>query len=120
MKTIITLAMLVVSVRVFAVEAVAAPTFSRDIAPIIWANCSGCHHAGEVAPFTLTSYDDVKKRAKQIVKVTPSRLMPPWKAAPGAGDFAAERRLPDAQIAVGEPSVAAGAPEGTPAALPPL
>src|SRR5437763_11421101 len=98
MKTIITFAMLVVSVRAFAVEAVAAPTFAKDIAPIIWANCAGCHHAGEVAPFTLTSYDDVKKRAKQIARITHSRVMPPWKAEPGFGEFQDERRLSDQQI----------------------
>ena len=38
----------------------AAPTFNKDIAPIVWNNCAGCHHAGEVAPFNLTSYQDVK------------------------------------------------------------
>src|SRR5258706_1455057 len=98
----------------------AAPTFTRDIAPIVWNNCAGCHHAGEVAPFSLTSYEDVKKRAKQIAKITHSRTMPPWKAEPGYGDFEAERRLTEAEFALIQAWVEAGAPEGNPADLPPL
>ena len=41
----------------------AAPTFAETIAPIVFSNCVSCHRAGEAAPFTLTSYDDVAKRA---------------------------------------------------------
>ena len=40
----------------------ATPTFSHDIAPIVYSNCVSCHRPGEVAPFSLFSYDDVKKR----------------------------------------------------------
>jgi hypothetical protein len=97
-----------------------APTFNKDIAPIVWNNCAGCHHAGEVAPFNLTSYQDVKKRAKQITKITHSRTMPPWKAEEGYGDFEGERRLTDAQIALIEEWTADGAPEGDAKDLPPL
>jgi mono/diheme cytochrome c family protein len=73
-------------------------TFNKDIAPIVYQNCAACHRDGDVAPFPLLSYDDVKKRAKQIAAVTHSRYMPPWKAEPGWGEFAGERRLTDAQI----------------------
>jgi len=97
-----------------------APTFNKDIAPIVWNNCAGCHHAGEVAPFNLTSYQDVKKRAKQITKITHSRTMPPWKAEDGYGDFEGERRLTDAQIALIAQWAADGAPEGDAKDLPPL
>src|SRR6478609_6423059 len=113
MKSRLTFALLIASFAVSAraLEATPAPTFTHDVAPIVWANCVGCHHAGEVAPFTLTSYEDVRKRARQISKVTHSRQMPPWKAEPGYGDFEHERRLSDAQIAVIEAWTAAGAPE---------
>ena len=53
-------------------------TFSRDVAPIVFAKCSTCHHPGEAAPFSLLTYDDVRRRARQIVEVTQSRFMPPW------------------------------------------
>src|SRR4030095_9078843 len=50
-------------------------TFTKDIAPIIFNNCSSCHRTGEVAPFTLLNYDDVKKKGKTIVKVIDKRYM---------------------------------------------
>ena len=30
-----------------------APTYNKDIAPILWKNCAGCHRAGEIGPFSL-------------------------------------------------------------------
>src|SRR6201997_1005935 len=74
-------------------------TFSETIAPIVYQNCVTCHRPGEAAPFSLISYDDVKKRGALIATVTKSRYMPPWHAAHGYGEFADERRLSDAQIA---------------------
>ena len=59
------------------------PTFNKDIAPIVYDNCSSCHHAGEVAPFALMTYGDVQKRARQIALVTSDHTMPPWKADEG-------------------------------------
>src|SRR6185437_16569792 len=73
-------------------------TFSADVAPILYANCVSCHRAGEVAPFPLISFEQVKKHAHQIVDVTGSRTMPPWKADAGAEMFLDARRLTDAQI----------------------
>lgn len=93
-------------------------TYAQDVAPIIDAKCAGCHHAGEVAPFALTSYHDVKPRAAFIAAVTQSRYMPPWKAD-SHGAFLDERTLTDAQIAVLQKWSAEGAPLGNPAAVPP-
>src|SRR5690349_23717174 len=73
-------------------------TFNRDIAPIIYRNCSPCHKPGESAPFPLLSYDDVKRHAGQIADVTKRRYMPPWLPEAGYGDFVEERRLTPAQI----------------------
>ncbi|HUJ48813.1 MAG TPA: tetratricopeptide repeat protein [Bryobacteraceae bacterium] len=87
-------------------------TFGRDIAPIIYANCAACHRAGEAGPFPLLSYQDVKKHARDIVKVTRSRYMPPWLPAHGYGDFEGERRLSDEQIRAIATWVSQGAPEG--------
>ena len=44
--------------------AAAAPTFNHDIAPILYKNCATCHRPGEVAPFSLLTYQDAAKRAK--------------------------------------------------------
>src|SRR5687767_12693378 len=54
--------------------------FNKHIAPIMFENCSSCHRPGEVAPFSLLSYQDIKKRAQQVVLVAEDRSMPPWKA----------------------------------------
>lgn len=95
-------------------------TFTETIAPILYAQCVTCHRPGAAAPFPLMSYDEVKRRASLIAKVTRSRFMPPWQAAPGHGEFADERRLTDAQIAALAAWVAQGTPRGDRAKMPPL
>jgi mono/diheme cytochrome c family protein len=92
----------------------ATPTFNRDVAQILYKNCSNCHRPGEVAPFALLTYDDAAKRAKQLAAITEARVMPPWKATPGYGDFLDERRLTDQQIATIRDWAMHGAPEGDP------
>ncbi len=94
-------------------------TYSRHIAPILYANCVECHRPGEVAPFSLLSYDDAAKRAEFISEVTRGHVMPPWKAEIDFGHFLGERRLSDTQISLIEAWVKAGAPEGDRADLPP-
>lgn len=101
-----------------ALEAIASPTFDKDIAPIVYKNCAVCHRAGEVAPFPLLTYHDVSKRAKQIARVTEERIMPPWKAEEGFGQFANDRHLTAAQIAIVRQWVDSGMPEGNGADLP--
>jgi mono/diheme cytochrome c family protein len=89
-----------------------AVTFHRDIAPIIERNCASCHSPGQVAPFSLLSYEDVKKRARLIATVTENRLMPPWKADEGSEKFHDARLLSDEQIEAIRRWAQAGAPEG--------
>jgi mono/diheme cytochrome c family protein len=91
-----------------------ALTFNRDIAPIIFNNCASCHRPGEVAPFPLLNYQDVKKRAKQVAYITGNRIMPPWKADQGDYEFRDARRLTGEQIEMIRKWVEAGAPEGDP------
>ena len=96
------------------------PTFNKDIAPILYANCASCHRPGEVAPFSLLTYQDASKRAALIAGAVKGRFMPPWKAEPGYGDFSGERRLTDTQITLIADWAKAGAPEGDSNAKPPL
>jgi hypothetical protein len=104
--------------RLFAIIAVAiaahaaTPTFNKDIAPILYQNCATCHRPGEVAPFSLLTYADAAKKAGLLAIVTEKRIMPPWKAEPGYGSFANERRLSEPQIALIREWDKAGAPEG--------
>src|SRR4051812_47834661 len=43
-------------------------TFNKDVAPIIFKNCSSCHRPEQSGPFSLLNYGDVKKHAKQIAE----------------------------------------------------
>jgi len=91
-------------------RALERPTFAHDIAPILYEKCAPCHHPGAVAPFSLLTYEDVKKRADQIAAATRTGFMPPW--LPENGDFAGDRRLTTEQIATIASWVQAGSPEG--------
>lgn len=95
-----------------------APTFNKDVAPIVFQHCTSCHRPGEAAPFALLSYDDARKRGKQIAEVTHSKQMPPWKAETGDVAFRNDRRLKPAQIDIIQQWVAAGMPEGPKSDLP--
>lgn len=95
-------------------------TFTRDIAPIVFNNCTQCHRPGEAGGLSFRTYDEVKASAKLIAKVTASKYMPPWKVVPGHGEFQNARGLSDAQIALFRQWLDQGTPEGDPAALPPM
>ncbi|MCY2974605.1 MAG: tetratricopeptide repeat protein [Planctomycetota bacterium] len=94
-------------------------TFSSDIAPIIFAKCSGCHCPNQSAPFSLLTYDDVRSRARQIVEVTQSGFMPPWLPEEGHGDFLAARRLTESERQMLKQWVEQGTPCGDPVGIPP-
>ncbi len=87
-------------------------TFARDVAPIVFSRCAGCHHPGEAAPFSLMTYDDVRRHARQIVDVTQKRFMPPWLPTQGQGEFVGARRLTDQELLTISDWVEAGSPEG--------
>lgn len=95
-------------------------TFNKDIAPIVFNNCATCHRPGEVAPFSLLTYQDAKKRAKQMAYVTESRFMPPWKADHSDFKLKDARRLTNDQIGLIVQWAEEGAPEGAGVSLPPL
>ncbi len=98
--------------------ATAGPTWSRDLAPVFYRNCTTCHHPGGAGPFSLLDYDDAKRRGPQILTVTQSRYMPPWLPEPGYGDFADVRRLSDADRDLIKRWVNAGMPQGDPSIAP--
>ena len=62
--------------------AASPPTFTRDVAPILYNSCVSCHRPGEVAPMSLVSYEDVRPWAKSIREKVANRDMPPWHADP--------------------------------------
>src|ERR1035441_2493604 len=74
-------------------------TYAKQIGPVLLERCASCHRPGEAAPFPLLTYEDARKHAAQIVRVTELRFMPPWLPIPGHGDFAGAGRLSAEQIA---------------------
>jgi len=94
-------------------------TFNKEVAPLIYQNCSSCHRPGEAAPFSLLTYEDVRRHAEQIVAVTKSRYMPPWLPETGYGEFSGERRLTDDQLRVLAEWVEQGCQQGDPRDLTP-
>ncbi len=100
-------------------HAVPAVTFYKNIAPIVYRNCSACHRPGEVAPFSLLNYRDTKVHAHQIADATKRRYMPPWLPESGYGEFEGEHRLSSAQIQTIQDWVQEGSPAGSPSDGPP-
>jgi hypothetical protein len=98
--------------------AAGAPTYSKDVAPIVFAQCTTCHRPGEIAPMSLLTYKDARPWARSIAAKVADGTMPPWHADPAYGKFANERRLTAAQKDTIAKWVAAGAPEGDPKDLP--
>jgi hypothetical protein len=99
------------------------PTFAKDIAPIFYAKCAMCHRPGEVAPMSLTSYDEVRPWARAIKNKVVARQMPPWYAEGEHGKWRNDRRLSQAEIDKIVAWVDAGVPRGNDSdmpALPPL
>ena len=95
------------------------PTFTRDIAPILYRSCASCHHPRGSAPFSLLDYEDAKARAPKIAELTGKRAMPPWLPEPGYGDFANNPSLTDAEIRRIGDWVKNGAPRGPASGSPP-
>jgi hypothetical protein len=95
------------------------PTFSKDVAPIFFANCTGCHRPGEGAPMSLMTYKDARPWARSIATRVRGGVMPPWHADPSIGHFSNERRLTEEQKTTVVRWAEGGAPEGNPNDLPP-
>jgi Flp pilus assembly protein TadD/mono/diheme cytochrome c family protein len=98
-------------------------TWRNQVAPLLYANCTSCHHTGGSGPFDLTTFAAAKRWGSSIQTVTASRYMPPWLPAPGSVDFPNNfkdsRRLTDDQIALVHSWIQAGMPEGEGSAPPP-
>jgi hypothetical protein len=98
--------------------AAATPTFSKDVAPILFNSCVECHRPSAMAPMSLMTYDDARPWARAIKQKVTSREMPPWGADPAIGTFENDISLSQEQIATIAAWVEAGAPEGNKADLP--
>jgi len=94
------------------------PTFSRDVAPILYKNCVECHRPTAMAPMSLLTYEDARPWARAIRQKVLARQMPPWGADPAIGRFSNDVSLKQADIDTIAAWVDGGAPEGNRAELP--
>jgi mono/diheme cytochrome c family protein len=103
-----------------AMSTAAAPTFTKDVAPILFEHCVNCHRPGEIAASqTLLSYDSARTLARSIKVQVATRAMPPWPADPGHSlKFRNDPRLTQKEIDTLVAWVDAGAPQGNPGDLP--
>jgi len=95
-------------------------TFGKDIAPIIFENCTSCHRSGGAAPFSLTTFQQVNRKKNTILGVTQSGLMPPWPADRNYSHFLGERYLTEVDKQKIKDWIEGGAPEGDTSLLPKL
>ncbi len=91
-----------------------APTFYRDVLPVLQKRCQTCHRPGEAGKGSFLTYDSTRPWAQDIKAQVLARAMPPWFADPEYGHFANERRLMDGEIRTLVDWVDGGAPEGNP------
>jgi len=103
-----------------ATAAQADVTYHREVERILQNNCQDCHRPGQVAPFSLLTYEQARKRATDLVNVTDSRKMPPWPASTKeGGPFRDARVLSDKDVETLSAWVDDGCPEGDPKDAPP-
>jgi hypothetical protein len=96
-----------------------APTFSKDVAPILYKNCTSCHRPGQFAPMSLLTYADARPWIRSIAKRVGDGTMPPWHSDQPQGRFLNDRRLAPEEKDTILAWISGGAPEGNPADLPP-
>jgi hypothetical protein len=102
----------------FACAVLAAPTFSKDVAPVFYRHCVQCHHPDDVAPMSLLDYRSARPWAKAIREAVLTRKMPPWFAGDGAEKFSNDPRLSAEEVSIIEKWVDSGAAEGNRGDLP--
>ena len=96
-----------------------APSFYRDILPILQQHCQSCHRSGQIAPTPFTTYEETKPWADAITRVTRAKTMPPWFADPCCGKFSNDPSLTPEEIEQLARWVRSGAPAGDPKDAPP-
>ena len=100
-------------------SAAATPTFSKDVAPILFKNYVSCHRPGDIAPMSLLTYENARPWAKAIREQVAVGNMPPWHATQPHGTFSNDRRLSEKEKDALIRWADGGAPKGDPRDLPP-
>jgi peroxiredoxin len=94
-------------------------SFYRDVLPVLQNRCQQCHRKGEIGPFALKDFAEVREWGPTIREAVAERRMPPWPADPHFGKFSNDISLSEDEIATITNWVDEGCPEGNPAEKPP-
>ncbi|WP_417397390.1 redoxin domain-containing protein [Gimesia chilikensis] len=95
-------------------------TFCKEVAGVLHRHCVECHRTGEIAPFSLTDYDEVRGWADTMLETIEDGRMPPWHASPKYGHYANARFMPEKDKEILREWVAGGMPYGDIKDLPEL
>jgi hypothetical protein len=114
-------ATLVAAAPVRAADTRQAPTFAKDIAPILQDKCQACHQPNSIAPMSLITYEETRPWARSIKNRVETRQMPPWHIdrSVGVQKFKNDMSLSDEQISTIVRWVDGGALQGNPKDMPP-
>ena len=104
--------------RVLTEQKASKVTYAKQISRLLNSHCVSCHRPGEIAPFSLTDFDEVVGWAEMIQEVVNDRRMPPWHANPAHGTFKNDMSLSQGQVELINTWVKNGAPFGDKADLP--
>lgn len=94
------------------------PTWSENIACIMYTNCTRCHNPGGVGLFSLVDYADAYSVRFIVRDAVLNKVMPPWPPDPTYQTYAHERLLTQQEIDLIVNWVNGGAPEGPPSVAP--
>lgn len=96
------------------------PTFSENVAAILYQNCTSCHRSGGIGPFSIENYSDAVNNGLAIRNAVSDGYMPPWPPDTSFSRFSHERVLSQQQISAIVDWVDGNMPQGNPANEPPV
>ncbi len=74
-------------------------TYYKDIKPLMHSNCETCHRPGDIGPYPLETYENVKQHAQMALGSMRSGSMPPWSPDPECRHYKGERLMSAEDIA---------------------
>ena len=87
-------------------------TYSSHIVPILKEHCFPCHTTGNIAPWSMTSYDVIDEFSGLIKSAVLAGEMPPWHADPKYSAFANAKSMLAEEVSMLVDWIDRGSPRG--------